>query len=569
MSQTPVAPKTNAPSTVSGAQAVVRVLEEHGVDWMFGHPGGASLPLYDAILDAKEMRHVLVRHEQTGAHAATGYARAAGRVGVCTATSGPGATNIVTGLADALMDSTAVLAITGQVVSPNIGTDAFQEADVVSITMPVTKHNYLVREAALIPQTLREAYHIAGSGRPGPVLVDIPRDVLQAQLPASALSEALQTRYRPQVKPDPRRLADAAKAISEAKKPILYVGGGVITANASPALAKLARRCRIAVTVTLHGKGAFDETDSLCLGMLGMHGTAYANYAINDADLVIAVGARFDDRVTGRLKDFCPNARFVHIDIDPSEIGKNKPAHFPLQGDARLTLEALEPMVAPPDTEAWWRQIEAWRARYPLRWKAGKALKPQQVIEAIYKATAGDAIVTTDVGQHQMWAAQFYRNREPRKWISSGGLGTMGFGFPAAMGAQFARPGELVVAIVGDGGFQMTCQDLSTSVAWKQPLKIYIVNNGTLGMVRQWQSLFYNERLSEVALPNPDFAKVAEAFGAVGLSARTGEEMDAAIRRSLEVTDRPVVVDFHVDPEENCYPMIPSGQSIKEMIVGD
>jgi len=553
--------------TLKGAEVVVRLLEELGVRWIFGIPGGASLPLYDALYDARGIQHVLVRHEQVAAHAATGYARASGEVGVCTATSGPGATNLVTGLADAFMDSVPVLAITGQVVRPNIGTDAFQEADVTAITMPVTKHNYLVMDPAELPRAVQEAYYLCRAGRPGPVLVDIPRDVLQAEIPSELLRVPFEPRYQPVLDGDPARIAEAAEAISLSRRPILYVGGGA--QGASEPLARLARRCRIPVTVTLMGKGAFDETDPLCLGMLGMHGTAYANYAINEADLVIAVGARFDDRVTGRLKDFCPHARFIHIDIDPSEIGKNKPAHIPIVGDARRVLEALEPLVQPPDVEEWWRQIEEWRTRYPLRWRPGRMLKPQQVIEAIYQATRGEALVVTDVGQHQMWAAQYYKCRRPRQFITSGGLGAMGFGFPAAMGAQFARPDDLVVAIVGDGGFQMTLQDLITAVEWRLPLKIYVINNGAHGMVRQWQQLFYNERYSHVFLRNPDFARVAEAFGAVGIRVEAEEEMHAAIQRSLEVRDRPVVVDFIVDPEENCYPMIPSGQSVKEMILGE
>ncbi len=553
--------------TVKGAQAVVRILEELGVRWIFGIPGGASLPLYDALYDARGIQHILVRHEQVAAHAAAGYARASGEVGVCTATSGPGATNLVTGIADAFMDSTPVLAITGQVVRPNIGTDAFQEADVTAITMPITKHNYLVMDPEELPRVIREAFYLCRAGRPGPVLVDIPRDVLQAEIPSELVQAPFEPRYRPVLDGDPARIAEAAEAISRSRRPILYVGGGA--QGASEPLGRLARRCRIPVTVTLMGKGAFDETDPLCLGMLGMHGTAYANYAINEADLVIAVGARFDDRVTGRLKDFCPHARFIHIDIDPSEIGKNKPAHIPIVGDARRVLEALEPLVQPPDVEAWWRQIEEWRTRYPLRWRPGRMLKPQQVIEAIYQATRGEALVVTDVGQHQMWAAQYYKCRRPRQFITSGGLGAMGFGFPAAMGAQFARPEELVIAIVGDGGFQMTMQDLITAVEWRLPLKIYIINNGAHGMVRQWQQLFYNERYAHVHLRNPDFARVAEAFGAVGIRVETEEQMHAAIQRSLEVQDRPVVVDFIVDPEENCYPMIPSGQSVKEMILGD
>ncbi|MDR7438314.1 MAG: biosynthetic-type acetolactate synthase large subunit [Armatimonadota bacterium] len=553
--------------TLKGAEVVVQLLEELGVRWIFGIPGGASLPLYDALYDAHGIQHVLVRHEQVAAHAATGYARASGEVGVCTATSGPGATNLVTGLADAFMDSAPVLVITGQVVRPNIGTDAFQEADVTAITMPVTKHNYLVMDPAELPRVMREAYYLCRAGRPGPVLVDIPRDVLQAEIPTELLRAPFEPRYQPILDGDPARIAEAAEAISRSRRPILYVGGGA--QGASEPLARLARRCRIPVTVTLMGKGAFDETDPLCLGMLGMHGTAYANYAINEADLVIAVGARFDDRVTGRLKDFCPHARFIHIDIDPSEIGKNKPAHIPIVGDARRVLEALEPLVQPPDLEAWWRQIEEWRTRYPLRWRPGRMLKPQQVIETIYQATRGEALVVTDVGQHQMWTAQYYKCRRPRQFITSGGLGAMGFGFPAAMGAQFARPDDLVIAIVGDGGFQMTVQDLITAVEWRLPLKIYVINNGAHGMVRQWQQLFYNERYSHVFLRNPDFARVAEAFGAVGIRVETEEQMHAAIQRSLEVQDRPVVVDFIVDPEENCYPMIPSGQSVKEMILGE
>ena len=568
---TPVVRPASATKRMSGARALIECLHRAGVEHIFGHPGGAALPLYDALYDADGIRHLLVRHEQVAAHAATGYHRVTGRVGVCMATSGPGATNLITGITDAMMDSAGIVAITGQVSTLAIGRDAFQEADVTGITMPVTKHNSLVKSAADLPRQVLQAFLIAGSGRPGPVLVDIPRDIAAAEAEFDFPEQVtLRSGKIPPAVPSPNQIAAAAALLRQASRPIIYAGGGVITSNAAGELTSLARQTRIPVTTTLMGKGGFPETDPLSLGMLGMHGTAYANHAINAADVILAVGVRFDDRVTGRLKDFAPGARFIHIDIDPAEIGKNKPAHVPIVGDAREALRALTAQAAAPDCEAWRRQIAEWKERYPLRYRQnGDIVKPQFAIDEIYKVTRGTAIVTTDVGQHQMWAAQFYLTTEPRTWVTSGGLGTMGFGFPASVGAQVGRPDRLVCAIVGDGGYQMTMQDLATAVEYRLPLKIYVINNKSLGMVRQWQQLFYRERYSNVWLQNPDFARVADAFGAVGISVRRPEEVRPALERSLEVTDRPCVVDILCDPEENCYPMIPSGQSIKEMIVED
>jgi acetolactate synthase-1/2/3 large subunit len=563
----PVAAATT--KRMSGARALIECLQRAGVEVMFGHPGGAALPLYDALYDAPQIRHVLVRHEQVAAHAAVGYHRVTGKVGVCMATSGPGATNLVTGITDALMDSAAVVAITGQVSTLAIGRDAFQEADVMGITMPITKHNCLVQTPADLPRMVLQCFLIASTGRPGPVLVDIPRDIAAAEAEFEFPEQVtLRTGKVPPAIPSPNQITTAAALLNQATRPVIYAGGGVISSNAAAELIALARKTHIPVTTTLMGKGGFPETDPLSLGMLGMHGTAYANHAMNEADIILAVGVRFDDRVTGRLKDFAPRARFIHIDIDPAEIGKNKPAHVPIVGDAREALRVLASQVTAPDCEAWHRQIAEWKQRYPLRYRQeGDSILPQFPIQEIYRATKGQAIVVTDVGQHQMWAAQFYLTTEPRMWVTSGGLGAMGFGFPAAIGAQVGRPDALVCAIVGDGGFQMTMQDLATAVEYGLPIKIYVINNRSLGMVRQWQQLFYRKRYSHVWLQNPDFAKLAEAFGAIGLTVRRPEEVVPAIERSLQVTDRPCLVDFLCDPEENCYPMIPSGQSIKEMIV--
>ncbi len=570
---TPLARAGSAATTkrMTGGQALIECLYRAGVDTIFGHPGGAALPLYDSLYDARAIRHVLVRHEQVAAHAAVGYHRVTGKVGVCMATSGPGATNLVTGITDAMMDSAGIVAITGQVSTHAIGTDAFQEADVMGITTPITKHNGQVQRAAELPRVVLQAFLIAGSGRPGPVLVDIPRDIATAETEFEFPEQiTLRSGKIPPAVPSPNQIAAAAALLRQAARPVIYAGGGVITSNAAPELTALARRTRIPVTTTLMGKGGFPETDPLSLGMLGMHGTAYANYAINAADVILAVGVRFDDRVTGRLSDFATGARFIHIDIDPAEIGKNKPAHVPIVGDAKEALRALDAQTPPPDCEPWHRQIAEWKARYPLRYRqTGDTIKPQFAIEQVYRLTDGRAIVVTDVGQHQMWAAQFYLSTEPRTWLTSGGLGAMGFGFPAALGAQIGRPDALVCALLGDGGFQMTLQDLGTAVEWGLPLKLYVLDNGSLGMVRQWQQLFYRERYSHVFLKNPDFAKLAEAYGAVGINVRRVDELEPAVRRSLEVTDRPCVVAITVDPEENCYPMIPSGQSVKEMIVED
>jgi len=567
-------PKAPRPASrhkqMSGAQALVEALRREGVEHLFGHPGGASLPIYDALYDAEVTQHILVRHEQVAAHAAVGYARASGKVGVCTATSGPGATNLITGLTDAMMDSVAVVAITGQVPRPVIGNDAFQEADVTGITMPITKHNSLVMNAVDVPRAIHHAFYLASSGRPGPVLVDIPRDVSQEMCEPVFPDDITIPGYRPVLDGSPNQIAAAAEALTAAGRPIIYAGGGIISANASPELTALMERTRIPVALTVMGKGAVDETNPLCLGMLGMHGSAFANWAINGADVILAVGVRFDDRVTGRLKDFAPGARFIHIDIDPAEIGKNKPAHIPIVGDAKRVLAALTAQVRPPQIDAWWKQINEWRERHPFRYRQGDdRISHQYVCDLLNRLTGGRAIVTTDVGQHQMWMAQWYQCREPRTFITSGGLGAMGFGFPAAMGAKFARPDRQVIALVGDGGFMMTLQDLITSVEHKQSLPIFVLNNNALGMVRQWQTFFYRNRLSSSILRNPDFAEVGRAFGARGIRVERPEQVEPALREALAIEGVPCVVDILCDPDENCLPMIPSGQSVAEMILDE
>ncbi len=555
---------------MNGAQALVEALRREGVELLFGHPGGASLPIYDALYDAEALQHVLVRHEQVAAHAAVGYARASGRVGVCTATSGPGATNLVTGLTDAMMDSVPVVAITGQVPRPVIGNDAFQEADVTGITMPITKFNSLVMQAADVPRAVHQAFYLASTGRSGPVLVDIPRDVSQEMCEPEFPTEISIPGYRPVLDGSPNQIAAAVEALAGAERPIIYAGGGIISANASPELTALMERTRIPVALTLMGKGAVDETNPLCLGMLGMHGSAFANWAINGADVILAVGVRFDDRVTGRPKDFAPGARFIHIDIDPAEIGKNKPAHIPIVGDAKRVLAVLAEQARAPQIEAWWKQIDEWRQRHPFRYRQnGDRISHQFVCDLVNRLTGGRAIVTTDVGQHQMWMAQWYRCRGPRTFITSGGLGAMGFGFPAAMGAKFACPDRQVIAVVGDGGFMMTIQDLITAVEHGQSLPIIVLNNSALGMVRQWQTYFYRGRLSSSLLRNPDFARVAEAFGARGIRVERPDQVEAALRSAFETEGVPTVVDVICDPEENCLPMIPAGQSVAEMILDE
>jgi acetolactate synthase-1/2/3 large subunit len=573
MARQMAAPRTARPTArkqMSGAQALVESLRREGAELLFGIPGGASLPIYDALYDAEDIRHILVRHEQVASHAAVGYARASGRIGICCATSGPGATNLVTGITDAMMDSVPVVAITGQVPRPVIGNDAFQEADVTGITMPITKWNTLVMHARDIPRAVHEAFYLAGTGRPGPVLVDIPRDVSQEMCEPEFPGEITIPGYRPVLDGSPNQIALAVEALAGAERPMIYAGGGIISAGATRELTALMERTRIPVALTVMGKGAVDEMNPLCLGMLGMHGSAFANYAINDADVILAVGVRFDDRVTGRLKDFAPKARFIHVDIDPAEIGKNKPAHIPIVGDAKRVLAVLAQQARAPQIDAWWKQINEWRERYPFRYRQRDGrISNVYVCDVLNRLTGGKAIVTTDVGQHQMWIAQWYQCREPRSFITSGGLGAMGFGFPAAMGAKFARPDRQVVAVVGDGGFIMTLQDLITAAEHNLGMAIIVLNNGALGMVRQWQTFFYRGRLSASVMRSPDFAKVAEAFGCRGIRVERPEEVEPALRAALAAEGTPVVVDVITDPEENCLPMIPAGQSVNEMIIDE
>jgi acetolactate synthase-1/2/3 large subunit len=552
---------------MTGAQILIECLKREGVEVMFGYPGGVVLPIFDRLYDS-DIRFILVRHEQGAAHAADGYARATGKVGVCIATSGPGATNLTTGIANAYMDSIPIVAFTGQVKTFLIGNDAFQEADITGVTRPITKHNYLVKDTLDLARIVREAFYIASTGRPGPVLIDIPVDVQQKDIEFIWPEEVKIRGYNPTLFGHPGQIKKAAKLIDQAKRPIIYAGGGIITSGAHHELKELAEKIQAPVTMTLMGLGGFPGTHELSLGMLGMHGTAYANHAIMESDLIIAVGARFDDRVTGKLDTFAPHAKIIHIDIDPTSISKNVKVDVPIVGDAKNILgQLLEEIKKASDTLDWLKTIEAWKKKHPLTYKEDGKIKPQFVIEQIYEATKGEAIITTEVGQNQMWAAQWYKYTSPRTFISSGGLGTMGFGFPAAMGAKVGCPEKQVFDIAGDGSIQMNIQELATCVCNKIHVKVAILNNGYLGMVRQWQELFYKKRYSHSCLYNPDFVKLAESYGAMGIRVTKKEEVRPAIEKALK-TDNVVFIDFHIEPEENVYPMVPAGEAINRMIGG-
>ena len=556
---------------MTGAQALIKSLVHQGVEVIFGIPGGVMIPIYDALYDCDEIKNYLMRHEQGAAHAADGYARASGKVGVCFATSGPGATNLVTGIANAYMDSIPMVAITGQVRTTALGKDAFQEADITGITMPITKHNYLIKNVQDIPRIIAEAFHIAGTGRPGPVLVDIPVDVSQAEVNYEPVTKVELRSYKPTEKGHPLQISKAAKAIAEAERPVLYAGGGVISADAGKELLDLTEKTHILVGTTLLGKGAIPETHPHCLGMLGMHGTVYANYAVAHCDLLIAVGARFDDRVTGKLDEFANKAKVIHIDVDPAEIGKTVRVDIPIVGDCKKVLAELIKKIEPRKETDWNKRITEWREQHPIACPTDtKEVYPQCVIAAAWELTGGDAICVTDVGQHQMWAAQFYKCAGPRKFLSSGGLGTMGYGLPAAFGAQVAKPGETVLHIAGDGSLQMTIQELAPAVQHKLPIKTLLMNNQYLGMVRQWQELFWNKRYSGVDISaQPDFVKLAEAYGAVGLRVTKHQDIEPAIRKAMDVKDVPTIIDFRIAKEENVFPMIPSGKGVRDIIFGE
>ena len=554
----------------SGARLVIDSLREHEVEYLFGVPGAAVIDLFDELYDSGPTT-VLTRHEQGAGHMADGYARATGRAGVCIATSGPGATNLVTALATAHADSIPLVALTGQVPTTWLGTDAFQEADTTGITRPITKHNYLVRDAGSLPRVMREAFHLATSGRPGPVLVDLPADVTGAETQDIGREEPDLKGYRVHPEGHSRQIRRAAEAMNVYERPVIYAGGGVISSGASQQLRNLARTAHIPVTTTLMGLGAFPASDPLSLGMLGMHGTAYANMAVSHCDLLLAVGARFDDRITGNIERFAPRARIVHIDIDPTSIGKNVRADIPIVGDARRAIERMIPLVRYEDRRAWIDQVESWKRQFPLgKLEPRNGISGVNVVREIHRVCGGRAIVCTDVGQHQMWAAQHFPCDRPRTFISSGGQGTMGFGLPAAIGAQLGRPDETVFLISGDGSIQMNIQELATAVQHRLPIKIALLNNGYLGMVRQWQELFRDRRYShtELGSSNPQFAELARAYGAEGLCVETKEGVVPALERAMEITDRPVLIDFHLEPEENVFPMVPAGNGIDQMLHG-
>ncbi len=550
--------------------ALMECLKAEGVDVVFGLPGGANLPTYDAFYDAG-IRHILVRHEAGGGHAAEGYAKATGKVGVSLGTSGPGATNLVTPICDAMMDSVPVVFLTGQVRTELLGTDGFQEADTIGITMPIVKHSFMIQHPLELPRSIHEAFHLARTGRPGPVVVDIPQDLSRADIPYEPVTDVHLPGYQPTTEGNQKQIRIAAKALANSRRPVIYAGGGAVGAGAE--LTEFGTSDRFPVTCTVMGLGAFPAPHEHWLGMLGMHGTRTANYAMDEADLIVAIGARFDDRITGKLSEFAPRAKFIHIDIDPAEISKNVPAHIPIVGDTknilpRLTAEYRALKADPGRLEEWWTRIRSWQERYPLRYEDSRdaEIKPQYMIQALYEATGGDAIVTSDVGQHQMWTAQYYQFPQPRRWINSGGLGTMGFGLPAAMGAKIGCPDQTVVCIAGDGSVQMNMQELATCAHEGIAIKVFIMNNGYLGMVRQWQELFWDRRYSQVEMGRwPDFVKLADAYGATGIRLEDKRTLVSDMQAAL-ATDGPVLVDVRVTREENTYPMIPAGQPARNMV---
>ena len=558
---------------INGAQMLIKCLKEEGVEVIFGFPGGKVIPIYDAIFDS-DIKHILVRHEQGASHAADGYARATGKTGVCVATSGPGATNLITGIACAYMDSIPMVAITGQAETNLIGTDSFQEADITGITAPITKHNYLIKDVKELPTVVKEAFYIASTGRPGPVLIDIPVDVSKSLIEENVKVELKLEGYKPTYKGNPKQIIQAAKRIFDSKKPVIFAGGGIIISEASLELADFARYAKIPVITSLMGKGGFPDEDGLSLGMAGMHGTKYANLAFMDADLIIAIGARFDDRVTGKLSEFAKNADIIHADIDPAEIGKNVKADIPIVGDAKTVLQDLKIRYKElidkkgfPDRNDWLKTIKNLKKDFPLKYdKSSRGIKPMYVIEKIYEITKGDAIICTEVGQHQMWTAQFYKFSQPRTFLTSGGLGTMGYGLPASIGAKVGRPDKTVIDIAGDGSIQMVSQEFATAVCNRIGVKIMILNNGYLGMVRQWQEFFYNKRYSHTSIQNSvDFVKLIEAYGGVGFRVTEKSQVEETIKKALSI-DNVVVVDFWIDREENVYPMVPAGSPINQML---
>ena len=555
---------------MNGAQIVVEVLKKQGVEYIFGYPGGACMPIFDALVDAPELKIILVRHEQGATHMADGYAKATGKTGVVLVTSGPGATNTVTGILTAHMDSVPIVILTGQTITQNLGKDAFQEADVFGVTMPIVKHSYLVRDVRDLSRIVKEAFHLASTGRPGPVLVDLPKDVVSVEWDENFSSDLDLPGYEVQTSGSTESIKYVSELLSKSKRPLLYVGAGAVISGAAKQLKKLAEILQAPVTTTLLGKGAFSEIHQLSVGMLGMHGTAYANKAVIECDLIMAIGARWDDRITGKVSEFCPNATKIHIDIDPAEFGKIIQPEISVNGDAAKVLEELIPLVKKLDTKEWLSKISEWKKKYPLKYPKRGGLRAQHVLAELDRLTGSKAIISTDVGQHQMWAAQFCKSIRERQWLSSGGAGTMGYGFPASIGAQLGNPEDLVVAIVGDGGFQMTMSELATAAIHKLPIKILIINNRYLGMVRQWQQLFFDNRESGVDMEgNPDFVKVGEAFGVKGFHLRRAGDVTKVLKKALAYNEGPCIVEAEVVKADNVFPMIPAGAAVSDMLIDE
>ena len=555
---------------MNGAQIVVEVLKKQGVEYIFGYPGGACMPIFDALVDAPELKMILVRHEQGATHMADGYARATGKTGVVLVTSGPGATNTVTGILTAHMDSVPLVVLTGQTITPNLGKDAFQEADVFGVTMPVVKHSYLVRDVKDLSRIIKEAFHLASSGRPGPVLVDLPKDVVSEEWAEDFNADLDLPGYQVQSSGNSSSITKVAEALAKSKRPLLYVGAGTVISGAAKQVLKLAEILQAPVTTTLLGKGGFSENHKLSVGMLGMHGTAYANKTVVDCDLIMAIGARWDDRITGKVSEFCLNATKIHIDIDPAEFGKIIEPDISVNGDVATVLDELLPQVKKINTKDWLKKIETWKKKHPLKYPKRGGLRAQHVLAELDRLTASAAIISTDVGQHQMWAAQFCKATRERQWLSSGGAGTMGYGFPAAIGAQLGMPKEVVVAIVGDGGFQMTMSELATAAIHKLPIKILIINNRYLGMVRQWQQLFFDNRESGVNMEgNPDFVKIGEAYGIKGFHLRRAGDVTKVLKKALAYNDGPCIIEAEVAKADNVFPMIPAGAAVSEMLIDE